>query len=236
MKLQPSTIALIKDAITAGVDYKIINEEKNFIMLKNKKHQEYVVEATKTRLDSYIFPYITDDKIFAKEMIKNNNLNVPDGDVINRDIEEIELGLIKEKYCGKAMVIKPRNTNCGNGITIFDKPATIEEVEKAIKYAFTFDDDIILEEYVKGKEYRFLVIDGKCNHVVWRRSASVIGDGVSTIKELIKAKDEEELHKLLWHPMKIDQPVEMFLKKQGYSFETIPAKDERVFIRENSNC
>jgi len=236
MKLQPSTIALIKDAITAGIDYEIINEEKNFIMLKNKDHKEYVVEATKTRLDSYIFPYITDDKIFAKEIIKSNNLNVPYGDVINKDMEEVETNLIKEKYCGKAMVVKPRNTNCGNGITVFDEPATREEIEKAIEYAFIFDRDIILEEYVKGKEYRFLVIDGKCNNVVWRRSASVVGDGVSTIKELIKAKDEEEWHKLLWHPMKIEQPVKMFLEKQGLSFESIPNKDERVFIRENSNC
>ena len=45
----------------------------------------------------------------------------------------------------------------------------------------------MIEEYIKGNEYRFIVINGKCINVAFRRSASVVGNGKNPIQELIEA-------------------------------------------------
>ena len=85
-------------------------------------------------------------------------------------------------------------------------------------------------------EYRFLVINGKCLSVAYRRIASIVGDGKSTIKELIEAKNKEPWHFLTGAPVKMDEPVVEYLKLQGYNFDSILPKDKRVFLRTNSNC
>lgn len=234
-ELETSTMTLIKDAIMRGIDYRIINESKNFIELTNGSKHEYIVQATKTSRDSYIFPYITDDKYFAKKVMQENGICVPKGVHINKKMSAVKQEELISTFYQKPVVVKPRTTNCGIGITVFEKPIDMKELKKAIKYAFEFDDDVLLEEYIEGKEYRFLVIDGECLSVVWRRSASVVGDGKLTIYELIEKKRKEPWHDLLRKQVKIDQPMEEFLSLKGYTLETIPPKDERIYLRKNSN-
>lgn len=234
-KLETATMALIKDAISQGVDYNIINEGKSFIELTHGHKKEYIIQATKTSRDSYIFPYITDDKYFAKEIMKENGISVPKGIMINKEMSESEKEELISTFYESPVVVKPRTTNCGVGITVFAKPVSPKDLKKAVRYAFKFDEDILLEEYAQGKEYRFVAIDGKVLSVVHRRSASVVGDGESTISTLIGKKQNEEWHYLLRKHIKIDEPLEEFLSLQGLSLDYVPPKGERVFLRKNSN-
>lgn len=235
-KLESSTVAVIKDGLSQGIDYRVINENQNLIELTHRGKCEYIIQATKTEKDSYIFPYITDDKYLAKEIMKENEVCVPEGIMLNKKMSEEDINSLISNLYNKPIVVKPRTTNCGIGITVFENSVSETELKKAIAYAFKFDEDILLEEYAKGKEYRFVVIDGKCISVVWRRSASIVGDGKSTIRELIENKDKEQWHYLLDNPMKIDQPMEDFLKLQGFTFEDVLEKEQRIFVRKNSNC
>lgn len=234
--LEPSTVVLIKDALSQGVNYNVLSEKNNLIELMHNGKHEYIIQATKTKKDSYIFPYITDDKFLAKKIMKENKLRVPNGIMLNNKMSKKEIDTFISNLENKKVAIKPRTTNRGVGITVFEKPASDAELRKAIKYAFKFDDDILIEEYVKGQEYRFVVIDEKCISIVCRRNASIVGDGKSTIYELLEEKNKEQWHCLLNHPMKIDEPVQDFLKLQGFTLDDIPEKDQRVFIRKNSNC
>ena len=79
-------------------------------------------------------------------------------------------------------------------------------------------------------EYRFLVIDGKCLSVAHRRAASVVGDGKSTIKELMIKKSNEYWHRLVGSPLKMDLPLEEHLKSQGYNYDTVIPEGKRVFL------
>lgn len=235
-KLDGSEVALIKDALSEGIDFNVIDEVKSFVEFKNGNHTEEIILATMTNRDSYILAYITDDKQFAKNILLKNNLRVPEGILLNFDMSRFEIECEIEDFINKPAVIKPKSTNSGTGITIFSCPATKEEILNAVNYAFKFDSYVLVEEFIKGKEYRFLVIDDKCIGVVHRRSASVVGDGKSSFRELIDKKNQEPWHGLLENPVVMDKVAEDFLSRQGYTFESIPNKDERIFLRENSNC
>lgn len=233
--LEGSTVAVIKDALIQGIDFKIVNEDTCFIQLIQDKHKEYIVQATRTNRDSYIFPVITDDKYFAKKLIRENGLVVSEGVMINKSITDKELKELINSLSKKPIVIKPRTTNCGVGITIFKQKGNKSQIRSAIRYAFEYGNDVLIENYAKGKEYRFVVINGKCESVIWRRSASVVGNGKNTIKELIKMKNREPWHYLLQNEVVVDGIVKRYLKAQGLTFDSIPKKDERVFLRDNSN-
>ena len=82
-------------------------------------------------------------------------------------------------------------------------------------------------------EYRFLVINGKVLSVCHRRIASVVGDGKSTIEQLIQAKNKEPWHALTGTPVKMDQPVVEFLKLQELTYDSVIPANKRVFLRTN---
>lgn len=235
-KLVSESIVLIKDAISQGIDYQVLNENKSIVKLIYKDKEEYVIEGNKTDRDSYIFPIITDDKFTSKQIMKEYGLNVPKAVLLEKNMDSQDEKILLETFYNHPLVVKPRNTNYGTGITVFAKNATKTQILNAIEYAFKFDDNVLIEQYVKGMEYRFLVIDGKCLSVAHRRAASVVGDGKSTIRELIEKKNKEPWHFLTATPVKMDEPVVEYLKLQGYDYDTVLPKYKRVFLRTNSNC
>lgn len=235
-KLVAESVVIIKDAISQGIDYKILNEEKSVVEFSHKGKKEFVIEGNKTDRDSYIFPIITDDKFIAKEVMANAGLNVPKAILLEKDMDKEEIESLVNKFYDTKLVVKPRNTNYGIGITVFSKPASKKQILNAIEYAFKFDTNVLIEEYAKGMEFRFLVVDGKCLSVAHRRIASVVGDGKSTIRELINAKNKEPWHFLTGTPVKMDEPVVEYLKLQNLTFDSVIPDGKRVFLRTNSNC
>ena len=235
-KLVSESVVLIKDAISQGINYNVLNEAKSVVELEYNGKKEFVIEGNKTDRDTYIFPIITDDKFTSKQIMKNAGLSVPNAILLDTDMDEEDIDNLVSPFYNKTLVVKPRNTNYGTGITVFAKKASKKQILDAIKYAFKFDNNILIEEYVKGMEYRFLVVDGKCLSIAHRRIASIVGDGKSTIKELIEEKNKEPWHFLTGTPVKMDEPVVEYLKLQNYTFDSVIPNGKRVFLRTNSNC
>ena len=235
-KLVAESVCLIKDAISLGIDYEVLNETKSVVKFEIGSKEEFVIEGNKTDRDSYIFPIITDDKFTSKQIMKEAGVNVPEAILLEKDMDDEDKETLLKPFYNQKLVVKPRNTNYGTGITVFAKAATKTQILNAVEYAFQFDNNVLIEEYVKGMEYRFLVIDGKCLSVAHRRIASVVGDGKSTIEELIDEKNKEPWHFLTGTPVKKDAPVVEYLKLQDLDFKSVLKKDKRVFLRTNSNC
>ena len=234
-KLVSACVCILKDAISQGIDYKILNELKSVVEFNYNGHKEFVIEGNKTDRDNYIFPIITDDKFIAKSIMQEAGLNVPKAILLDKNMDEEDIENLVSPFYNKTLVVKPRNTNYGTGITVFSKKASKKQILNAIEYAFRFDDNILIEEFVKGMEYRFLVVDGKCLSIVHRRAASIIGDGKSTIRELMLIKDQEPWHVLTGCPMKMDEPVNEYLKLSGLTLDSIPPEGKRITLRSNSN-
>ncbi len=234
--LVAATRVAIKDSIAMGVDYRILNEAKSVIEHFKGNHREYLIEGNKTDRDNYIFPIITDDKYIAKQVMKAAGLNVPEAIILEKNMTEQDIEERVKPFYNKKLVVKPRNTNYGTGITVYSKNTDKKHIMEAIKYAFEFDDNVLIEQYVKGMEYRFLVVDGKCISIAHRRAASVVGDGKSSIIELMKEKGKEPWHVLTGSPIKVGPPVEEFLSLQGLNYDTIVPEGKRIFVRKNSNC
>lgn len=234
--LVAEAVCIIKDAIARGIDFEVLNESKSTVEFKGHGNVEFVIEGNKTDRDNYIFPIITDDKYISKQEMKEAGLSVPDAILLDKDMNQKDIEELVSEYYNKKLVVKPRNTNYGTGITVFSKRASKSQILNAIEYAFKFDNNVLIEEYKKGMEYRFLVINGKVLSVCHRRIASVVGDGKSTIKELIDAKNKEPWHALTGTPVKMDEPVKEYLKLQELNYQSIIPEGKRVFLRTNSNC
>lgn len=235
-ELELSTQILMKEAIKRGIKVDVLDKSENFISLRKIDHIEYVKQATKTSKDNYVTVLIMENKSVTKKVLKKSNIKVPEGIEVNSMAEAL---VVLKDYIQKPIVIKPKSTNFGIGISIFKDGADKESIEKAFELAFKHDNTVLLEEFIKGKEYRFLVIDDKVVGILHRVPANVKGDGVKSIKELVEIKNQDPLRGYHYvtplEKINLDENAELFLKQQNKDFNYIPGKDEIVYLRENSN-
>lgn len=234
--LELSTQLLLKAAIKRGIEFQILDRDENFVLLKKGGHREYVKQATKTSLDSYSTVLIMENKLVTKEVLKQQGIRVPAGSSYSTLMEAMREF---EIYEDKQIVIKPKSTNFGLGITIFTNHFTKEDFQQALEIAFSHDQTVLIEEFVTGKEYRFLVMGEEVVGILHRVPANVVGDGHHTIEELIQEKNQDPLrgkgYKTPLERIVLGEAERMFLKNHSRSPEDIPAVGEVIYLRENSN-
>lgn len=234
--IELSTQILIKSAMRRGLVVRMLDREDNFISLSKGEHIEYLKQATKSSLDSYVTFLMMENKIVSKNVLEKSGIHTPQG----KDYDNIEMALEDfPEFDNKKIVIKPKSTNFGLGISIFENGVSLEEYKEALKIAFSHDTSVLVEEFQSGTEYRFLVIGDESVAIVERIGANIIGDGKSTIKELVEEENKNPLrgidHRKPLEQINLDEATKLFLESQGKDFNSIPLKDEMVLLRKNSN-
>ena len=235
--MELSTQALLFDAIQKGLNIEILDERDQFISLQFGEHLEYVKNGNMTSHDSYISPLIMENKVVTKKVLAKAGFNVP------QSIEFTDVKSAVENFPlfeNRAIVIKPKSTNFGLGISIFQQGVTDrDDFAKAVEIAFREDKEIMVEDYLLGTEYRFFVLGDQTLAVLLRVPANVIGDGVHTVGELVAAKNDHPLRgdgsRTPLKKIALGDIEQLQLKEQGLTVDSIPAKDQLVQLRANSN-
>lgn len=234
--MELSTQIIIREALRRGVDVEVLDAGDNFIRLKHGDRTEYVKQATKTSVDTYIAPLIMENKEVTKIVLHENGVNVPQG--ITALSKEAASGKF-EQFTGKDIVIKPKSTNFGKGVVILKQPYTKKDFSTAVEHAFGYDGSILIEEFIPGREFRFLVIGEEVAAILHRVPANVTGDGIHTIEELVYEKNKDPLRgKGYVTPLErinLGETEKEYLGFQGKDFLYIPQLNETVYLRENSN-
>ena len=234
--LELSTQVVIREALRRGLEVEVLDRSENFIRLKKGSHVEYIKEGSKTAHDTYISYLIMENKAITKLILEGNAIRVPRGETYE-DPEKAHEAYIDFKH--QKIVIKPKKTNFGVGITFLESE-TIETVyQSAIDKAFNHDQSILIEEFIEGLEFRFLVIGDRVLGVIHRVPANVVGDGRLSIEQLVGKKNlhsfRGEDYRSPLKKIKLGEAEAKILADQGLNFESILAKDQRVFLRHNSN-
>jgi glutamate--cysteine ligase len=234
--MELSTQLLLREAIRRGVSFDIMDRKENFIRLEKNDNIQYVKQATKTSLDNYASILAMENKLVTKKILEEHNIRVPKG-------EEYTLAEVAKadflRLQGRAVVIKPNQTNFGTGITILKENMDEATFQRAIDIAFQHDSTILIEEFVAGKEYRFFVLKDEVVGILHRVPANVTGDGMRSIRELVEIKNQDPLrgkgYRTPLEKIQLGEAEAIFLQAQSKTFDSIPVSGETVYLRENSN-
>jgi len=234
--MELSTQLLLREAVRRGVAFDILDRSENFIRLIRNEQIQYVRQATKTSLDNYAAILAMENKVITKQILKEHGIRVPEGmDYTDRNNAKDDFLYFKNK----AVVIKPKSTNFGLGITIIKDNTDPLIFERAIDIAFESDSSILIEEFVAGKEFRIFVMNDEVVGILHRVPANVTGNGIHSIRDLVVEKNKDPLRGKGYHTplekIQLGEAEAIFLKAQGKDFDTIPGENEIVFLRENSN-
>jgi glutamate--cysteine ligase len=234
--LELSTQVLIAEARRRNVEIEILDADDNFITLRRDGRAEYVKQATRTSADSYISALLMENKEVTKKVLRAAGLRVPAGG----KYRSLAAALADYPYHReRKMVVKPNSTNFGEGVAILESGVELSVYRAALEAAFALDTSVLVEEFVAGREFRFLVIGAQTRAVLHRVPANVRGDGHTTIRELVAAKNlhpyRGENYRKPLERIRLDSVELDFLSGQGLTPESVPDADALVFLRKNSN-
>ncbi len=230
--LELSTQALIREAQKRKITIDVLDRKANFIRLTKDGKTEYVKNATMTSKDNLISYWMMENKELTKTLLAQRGISVPRGKIFETPKEALKATHLFEN---KKIVIKPNRANYGIGVYTVES-GDLKGYEKAVGNSFLHGQEVVVEEFVEGEEYRFLVIDGAVCAICVRIPANIIGDGTHSISELIHRKNHDTAkHKIPKYYLKEGDEERDVLKRQGLDFESVPEKDKRIFLRDNSN-
>ncbi|MGZ4042429.1 MAG: cyanophycin synthetase [Bacteroidia bacterium] len=173
------------------------------------------------------------DKDETKKILAEANCPVPKGILVYSEAGLRER-IIEVKF---PVVVKPLDGNHGRGVT-----TNIMDVEKAVfgfNIAKKISNAVILEEYIEGYDYRFLVINYKLVAVAKRAPAFIKGDGKSSIQQLVDKENKnpergnDEKHVLAF--IKIDDITRKILSDKKLTLDSIVPKGEIVILKDTAN-
>ncbi|BAZ00448.1 RimK domain-containing protein ATP-grasp [Tolypothrix tenuis PCC 7101] len=232
----PTVYALLRTAYEKAIPTFYLWEEGLTQYGYGKKHIRGV--ATTFDCDSHIDSDFTTRKDDCKAFLKTLGFPVPEGDIVNTEKDALAVA----REIGYPVAVKPVVGHKGIGVTAEVQDS--EELESAYSRALAAIPEeqstrIIVEKSISGADFRLLCVNGKFVAATERRPASVVGDGYSTIDELIR---EENRKPARWDtptsPMsKIqrDEAMELYLREQRLTLDSVLEKDRTVYLRKVAN-
>jgi len=230
--LGPSTESIVLAADDRSIPFVRLNDG-NLVQLGYgaAQHRIWTAESDRT---SAIAEGISRDKDLTKELLHSCGVPVPEG----RPVADAEDAWAAALEVGLPVVVKPSDGNHGRGV--FTNLISRDEILAAWNVAREEGSGVIVERFVHGNEHRLLVVGGKVVAATRGEPAHVVGDGRSTVSELIDLQ-------LNSHPLRgstedcplnfvrIDSSARIELARQGFDADSIPPAGTRLLIQRNGN-
>ncbi|TNF75711.1 MAG: cyanophycin synthetase [Bacteroidetes bacterium] len=230
-RLGPSTGSIVEEAASRGIPWIRLNKY-SLCQLGYGANQKRI-QATVTSETSSIGVELACDKEDTKYLLEQAEIEVPRGDIISRESS-------LEDTCnslGYPLVIKPIDGNHGRGISVDIK--SYEEALKAFHAARAVSSRVIVEKYIRGEDYRLLVINYSFVAAALRSPAHVIGDGKSTIKELVAEVNKDPRrgygHEKELTAITINDMTKNIIANAGYTEESVLKEGEKLILKDTAN-
>ena len=230
-RLGPSTLAIIQEAENRGIPWIRLNKH-SLCQLGYGANQKHI-QATITSQTSSIGLEVACDKEETKLLLEKAEIPIPKGSIIRTE-EELD-SIIKE--IGFPIVLKPINGNHGRGITTDIN--NWKDACVAFKSAQKISPVVIVERHIHGNDYRLLVIGFKLVAAAKRTAAHVIGNGTSTIQELIDLVNSDSRrgygHENVLTQIEVNQLTLDLLQSQNKTTSCILQRGEIVQLKDTGN-
>ena len=232
----PTVYALFRTAYEKGIPSFYLWEEGLMQYGYGKKQVRGV--ATTFDCDAHLDSDFTTRKDDCKAFLNTLGFPVPQGDIVASEREAISVA----REIGYPVAVKPVVGHKGIGVTadVQDSRELESAFDRAVKAIPENEPTrIIVEKSISGADFRLLCVNGKFVAATERRPASVVGDGYSTIAELIR--DENRKPARLDTPtspmskIQSDEAMELYLDEQRLSLDSVIEKGRTVYLRKVAN-
>jgi cyanophycin synthetase len=231
VRLGPSTGSIVYAAAARGIPYRRLTEGSMVMFGWGSRQRR--IQAAEMDCTGAIAESIAQDKELTKKLLDAAGVPVP----LGRTVTDPDDAWAAAQEIGVPVVIKPKDGNQGKGVTV--NVTTREQLTAGFHAASEFRDDIMVERYLPGHDYRLLVVGNKLVAAARRDPPHVVGDGVHTVRQLVDTVNLDPRrgsgHATSLTKIRFDDIALASLAKQGYVADSVPPKGQRVTLRNNAN-
>ena len=231
VRLGPSTGSIVQAAVARNIPFRRLTEGS--LVQFGWGSRQRRIQAAEIDATGAIAETIAQDKELTKKLLDAAGVPVPQG----RSVSDPEDAWTAALEIGLPVVIKPKDGNQGKGVTV--NVTTKEQLTAGFHAASEFRDDILVERYLPGHDYRVLVIGDKMVACARRDPPQVVGDGVHTVRELVERVNRDprrgEGHSTSLTKIRFDDIALATLAARGMNADSVPDKGQRVVLRNNAN-
>ncbi|MES2869874.1 MAG: N-acetylglutaminylglutamine synthetase [Pseudomonadota bacterium] len=226
--LNPYASILVEEAYKRGIDVQIDNASAGLFTLSHGGRRIRCKESL-TDLTSAISMSLCQDKSLTHTVLSQAGLNVPTQQLAGN--ADDNLAFLEQHT---RVVVKPVDGEQGNGVAV--DLDNIELVQQAIETARAFDSRVLLESFHEGLDLRIVVIGFEVVAAAIRRPAQVIGDGMHSVQQLIKAQSRRR-QAATGGESRIPQDAETLRTVQaaGYDYTSILPTGQTLVVRRTAN-
>ena len=223
----PSTQAILDEAAGRDIPFIRLNEQ-SLVQLGQGKYQKRI-RATMTSHTSALAVDLAGDKKITTALLGAAGLPVPKSEIVRTE----DQALAAARRIGFPVVTKPIDGNHGRGVglNLQDEEAVRAGFQRARKE--TRRGGVVVETYIAGNDYRFLIVNGRMVAVAQRVPAHVIGDGAHTVRELVEMTNRDPRrgigHEKVLTKIKLDEVAEELVRRQGLELDDVP--EEGAFVK-----
>ncbi len=230
--LNQSTLGLARRAVQRGIPVMRRIVPGQYVQLGQGRFARTVME-TATSVTSMVGRMMSSDKFVASALLARAGLPTPD----TQAASTIEEAWSIAQRLGYPLVVKPRSSGKGIGVSV--NIQTPEELQRALKAAAEYRQGLIVERFVPGDDYRLLVVGNRLVAAAKRLPAQVIGDGRSTITQLIEQENRDPQRGMAFERLRekieLDKEAVDYLAAIGMDAHSIPAAGQCVRLRGAAN-
>lgn len=227
----PSTASLVRAAEARDIPWIRLNDY-SLVQFGHGRYQKRI-QATITSETRHIAVDIASDKEETNQILTDLGLPVP-RQVLVRTTQAAHRAA---ERIGYPVVVKPFNANHGRGVSL--DLMTPEQVDVAVEKAKEHSRSVLVEKMIKGFDHRMLVVDGDLVAVAKRVPGHVVGDGKSTITELVDEVNRDPRrgigHEKVLTRLELDHQAKRLMSEADYTAETVLKADEVFYLRATGN-
>ncbi len=231
VRLGPSTGAIVQAATARGIPFRRLTAGSLVQFGWGSKQRR--IQAAETDNTSAVSEAIAQDKELTKRLLDAAGVPVPEG----REVTDIEDAWLAMAEIAGAVVVKPKDGNQGKGVTV--NISTREQLNIAYAAAAEISAEVLVERFIPGSDFRFLVVGRKLVAAARREPPLVIGDGVQNIRQLVDQVNLDPRrgagHVTSLTKIRIDEIALASLATQNFTVDSVPSKGTRVVLRSNAN-
>lgn len=222
----PSTASILREAALREIP--AIKLEDNSSWQLGYGCNQKRISATITSSTSYTAVGIVCDKEICRDLLKSMSVPIAEGDAIE-SLEQLKHSI---EALGFPLVIKPANGNQGRGVTT--DITTFDQAEKAFRFAAIICERVIVERHTPGFDYRLLMVDGKLAAAAKRTPAHVVGDGNSSVQQLINEVNRDpkrgDGHENVLTKIQVGPASKFILSQKNYTLKTVLNSNEVLYL------
>ncbi|MDF1481213.1 cyanophycin synthetase [Extensimonas sp. H3M7-6] len=229
-RLGPSTGAIVEAAAARGIPWRRLT--RGSLVQFGWGSRQRRIQAAEIDTTSAVAESIGQDKDLSKRLLHAAGVPVPRG----RPVESVDEAWQVALEVGLPVVVKPQDGNQGKGVTvnIVDRAGLEEAYRSAAEYG-----TVMVERYLPGHDFRLLVVGDQLVAAARRDPPQVLGDGQHTVRELVEQVNQDprrgEGHATALTKIRLDDIAVARLAAQNLTPESVPAKGQRVILRNNAN-